>query len=208
MSLAEHVLADQVRSGSSWTLQDGDTRIWFGGGKLARDLTFPNLRQFWELTAGDRKGQSPNGALPSRLPREEKPSPVARTTGNGHWRASRGPRRSSGQSRSPTSPRGGAARETAGVFAAWSRRFEGDSPGPMAAAADALARSAQNRPDDPVPNREAVRDFRGVVAIVAQSELNNDSPMVWAMLVDQFVRTLRAISDTHVARGRQRWQRR
>ena len=86
---------------------DGDTRIWFGGGKLARDLTFPNLRQFWELTAGDRKGRSPNAALPSRLPREEKPSSVARTTGNGHWRASRGPRRSSGQSRSPTSPRGG-----------------------------------------------------------------------------------------------------
>lgn len=86
---------------------DGDTRIWFGGGRLARDLTFPNLRQFWELTAEDRKGRSPNGALPSRLSREEKPSSVARTTGNGHWRASRGPRRSSGQSRSPTSPRGG-----------------------------------------------------------------------------------------------------
>ena len=48
----------------------------------------------------------------------------------------------------------GAAREAAGVFAAWSRRFEGDTPGPMAAAADALARSAQYRRGEPVPSRE------------------------------------------------------
>ena len=34
--------------------QDGDTPIWFGGGKLAKDLTLPNLRQFWEQSAGDR----------------------------------------------------------------------------------------------------------------------------------------------------------
>ena len=49
----------------------------------------------------------------------------------------------------------GAAREAAGVFAAWSRRFEGDSPGPLADSADALARSAQSRPGDPVPSRDS-----------------------------------------------------
>jgi hypothetical protein len=26
---------------------DGDKRIWFGGGKLARDLSLPNLRHYW-----------------------------------------------------------------------------------------------------------------------------------------------------------------
>ena len=36
---------------------------------------------------------------------------------------------------------------------------------------------------------------------VAQSELNNDSPVVWAMLIDQLGRTLRAIGDAHEARG-------
>jgi hypothetical protein len=36
---------------------------------------------------------------------------------------------------------------------------------------------------------------------VAQSELNKESPVVWAMLVDQLGRTLRAISDAHGARG-------
>ena len=45
------------------------------------------------------------------------------------------------------------------------------------------------------------RNFRGVAAIVAQSELNNDSPVAWAMLIDQLGRTLRAIGDAHEARG-------
>jgi hypothetical protein len=33
----------------------GDTPIWFGGGKLAKDLTLPSLRQFWELSPSDRR---------------------------------------------------------------------------------------------------------------------------------------------------------
>ena len=46
-----------------------------------------------------------------------------------------------------------------------------------------------------------MRDFRGIAAIVAQSQLGRDSPMVWAMLIDQMGRTLRAIADAHAARG-------
>ena len=38
-------------------------------------------------------------------------------------------------------------------------------------------------------------------SVVAQGELSNDSPLVWAMLVDQLGRTLGAISDVHLARG-------
>ena len=71
----------------------------------------------------------------------------------------------------------------------------------MAAAAVALARSAQSRPGDPVPKRDAVGSFRGVAAIVAQSQLSNKSPMAWAMLIDQLGRTLRTIGEAHVARG-------
>jgi hypothetical protein len=43
--------------------------------------------------------------------------------------------------------------------------------------------------------------FRGVAAIVAQSEQANGSPVIWAMLVDQLGRTLRAIGDVHGACG-------
>jgi len=43
--------------------------------------------------------------------------------------------------------------------------------------------------------------LRGVAAAVAQSELSNESPVAWVMLLDQLGRTLRAISAAHVARG-------
>jgi hypothetical protein len=182
--------------------QEGESPIWFGGGKLAKDLTLPNIRQFWEQSAGDRttavvEWRSTKAGAPGREKILGDPD---------DWmRAVAGVERSVERLRAvPVSDLAawrGAARETAGVFAAWSRRFEGYSPGPMADIADTLARSAQNRPHDPVPDRAAVRDFRGVAAIAAQSSVDKNSPMVWASLVDQLGRTLRAIGDAHIARG-------
>jgi hypothetical protein len=46
-----------------------------------------------------------------------------------------------------------------------------------------------------------VANFRGVAAIVAQSQLSPKSPMAWAMLIDQLGRALRTIGESHVARG-------
>jgi len=182
--------------------QDGETPIWFGGGKLAKDLTLPSLRQFWEQSAGDRAAAVVEwGSAKTVAPGRE----TIRGGPDDWMRAVAGVERSLERLRAiPASDLAvwrGAARETAGVFAAWSRRFEGDSPGPMAEVADALARSAQNRPDDPVPDRAAVRDFRGVAAIAARSAVDKSSPMIWASLVDQLGRTLRAIGDAHHARG-------
>ena len=180
----------------------GDTPIFYGGGKLAKDLTLPRLRQFWEQSPSDRnEAVAEWRATESVTPGRESVLGAA-----DNWQqAVAGAERIVETLRAlPVSDLAawrGAAREAAGVFAGWSRRFEGDSSGPMGSAADALARSAQSGPGDPVANRDAVRDFRAIAAIVAQSELKNDSPIAWAMLVDQLGRTLRAISDAHVARG-------
>jgi len=181
---------------------NGDSLIWFGGGKLARDLTLPRLRQFWELsTEGRTAAVAEWSATKSTFPGREavlgEPEDWQRAVAG----IERSVERLMAVPVSDVAAWRGAAREAAGVLAAWSRRFEGDSPGPMAAGADALARSAQSRPEDLPPIRTAVRDFRGIAAIVAQSGLDNDSPMVWAMLVDQLGRTLRAIGDAHAARG-------
>jgi hypothetical protein len=182
--------------------QYGETPIWFGGGKLAKDLTLPNMRQFWEQTAGDRTAavvewRSAKAVAPGRETILGDPDDWMRAVAG----VERSVERLRAVPASDLAAWRGVARETAGVFAAWSRRFEGDSPGPMAEVADALARSAQNRPDDPVPDRAAVRDFRGVAAIAARSAVDKNSPMVWASLVDQLGRTLRAIGDAHHARG-------
>jgi hypothetical protein len=180
----------------------GAAPIWYGGGKLAKDLTLPHLRQFWEVSKDDQRAAVVEWSTAKSVA-------PGREALRGHpddWRrAVAGVERSLERLRAvPVSDLAtwrGAAREAAGVFAAWSRRLEGDSPGPLAATADALARSAQRRPSDPAPEREAVRDFRGVAAIVAQSQLGRDSPIAWAALIDQMGRTLRAIADAHAARG-------
>ena len=164
----------------------GAAPIWFGGGKLAKDLTLPHLRQFWEVSKDDQRAAVVEwSAAKSVAPGRE----ALRGHPDDWRRAVAAVERSLERLRAvPASDLGawrGAAREAAGVFAAWSRRLEGNSPGPLAATADVLARSAQNRPGEPAPDREAVRDFRGVAAIVAQSQLSRDSPMAWATLIDQ-----------------------
>ena len=180
----------------------GDTPIFYGGGKLAKDLTLPSLRQFWEQSPYDRnEAVAEWRATESVTPGRESVLGAADNWQQAVAGAEGIVETLKAVPVSDLAAWRGAAREAAGVFAAWSRRFEGDSSGPMGSAADALARSAQSGPGDPVANREAVRDFRAIAAIVAQSELKNDSPIAWAMLVDQLGRTLRAISDAHVARG-------
>jgi hypothetical protein len=179
----------------------GDTPIWFGGGKLAKDLTLPHLRQYWEPSAQDRQAavlewSATTSVAPGREALLGMPDDWQRALAG----IERATERLGAIPVSDMAAWRGAARETAGVFAAWSRRVEGDSPGPLASA-DALARSSQNRPEDPGPNRDALADFRGIAAIVAQSQLGQGSPMVWAMVVDQLARTLSVIADADAARG-------
>jgi len=180
----------------------GDTPIWFGGGKLAKDLTLPHLRQFWEVSKDDQRSAvaewcTAKSVAPGREALRGHPDDWRRAVAS----VERSVERLRAVPVSDLAAWRGAAREAAGVFAAWSRRLEGNNPGPLAATADALARSAQSRPGEPTPEREVVRDFRGVAAIVAQSQLGRDSPIAWAALIDQMGRTLRAIADAHAARG-------
>ena len=179
----------------------GDTPIWFGGGKLAKDLTLPSLRQFWELSPSDRRAAVAEWTVARSVSGRE-------AVGGGAGGLAAGGRGMVSDAAEllavPVSDLAawrGAARETAGVFAVLSRRIEGDSPGPLAATADALARSAQSRPGEPWCLDLRCEDLRGVAAIVAQSELTNESPMAWVMLLDQLGRTLRAISAAHAVRG-------
>jgi len=179
----------------------GDTPIWFGGGKLAKDLTLPNLRQFWELSPSDRRAAVAEWTVTRSVAGREAIKGVP-----GDWQrvvnmVSCAAEQLATVSVSDLAAWRGAARETAAVFAVLSRRIEGDAPGLLAATADVLARSAQSRPGEQMASRTPGRGLRGVAAVVAQSELSNESPVAWVMLLDQLGRTLRAISAAHVARG-------
>lgn len=176
--------------------------IWFGGGKLARDLTLPNLRQLWESSIGDRQSAVAEWSRISSLTSIRNavlvdPADWQRTVADMEETVER-------LKVIPMSDLAlwrDAARDAAGVYAALSRRFEGDHPGPIAAVSDALARSAQHRPSDLNPNRSAMHGLRGMAAIVTQSRLGGDSPVAWVPLLRQLGRTLESIADAHAARG-------
>ena len=121
----------------------GAAPIWFGGGKLAKDLTLPHLRQFWAVSSDDRRAavvewSAPKSVLPGREALGGHPNDWRRAVAA----VERSVERLRGVPVSDLPTWRGAAREAAGVFAAWSRRLERKSPGPLAATADALARSA------------------------------------------------------------------
>lgn len=144
----------------------GERPIWYGGG-LGRDLTLPRLREGWpdtptgasdaaaewsaakrgrRIVAPGRESSEPDPELWSRYTREvgelrEKLRAVPMDDRETWQRV---------------------ARETAGAFAAWSNAVEAE-PGDLAAAADALSKSAQTY-------RRPVRPQRSGMASVGSSD--------------------------------------
>lgn len=180
--------------------------IWFGGGRLARDLTLPRLREHW------------------------KTSPAAAREALAEWRRQRTGQSITRPGHATTYPAAswaqaaavvdrvraelatvasddfatwaGVAREAAGVLAAWSSRLEVRTPGPLAAAADALARSAQTPIGRPRAHRVGrVKDLRGVAMVAAAASRDADSLAGQRMLLRQIIRLMNALSRVHQARG-------
>jgi len=119
---------------------EGDSPVWLGGGRLARDLALPALRAGWSgpPEAGDE-------ALAEWLGRQgvKGPGREARELAEAEWANAAG-RVGLAVERLGAVPAGkrarwaAVARETAGVFGAWSARVEAAAPGALARAADTL----------------------------------------------------------------------
>jgi hypothetical protein len=90
-----------------------------------------------------------------------------------------------------------AAHYAAGIFASLSTRMEA-VPGPLAGAADALARSAQTRPGQPGHTR-----YRGLAALQyaarAAGQANRRRPDPWIKLLYALIRLVDLIADQHLA---------
>lgn len=182
---------------------DTDTApLWFGGGRLARDLTLPRLRAHWTT--------SPDAAREALT--EWRRGRVAGASGGHTYRASGWAQAAAVVDRvraelatvanDDFAAWAGVAREASGVLAAWSVRLEAREPGPLAAAADALARSAQTPVGRPRARRAGrVKDLRGVAMVAAAASRDGDSLAGQLRLLRQLVRLVEAISDMHQARG-------
>jgi len=151
----------------------GEPVVWFGGGRLDRDLTLPRLREAWPDSAerdavpvwAGRAGRAqPEPAPPAVAGAGSAsvgvgdrgtvefpdPGPRPRPVPDPEWAAVMAELRElqrAGRARQVGDSAGWvrSARDTAGLFAAMSARVEGTRPGPLARTADQLARVGQHR---------------------------------------------------------------
>jgi len=183
----------------------GTAVVWFGGGRLARDLTLPRLRAGWpdspehaggavaEWTAA---GRDQRPAAPGRELTE--PDPALWSRCSTEVGALRDRLRSVPADDLATWAH--VAQETAGAFAAWSLAVE-PQPGPLAQTAAALARSAQLRAAPASGKRAAVPSARGAARLLASAAHGGGGPAAQAVLLRQLANLAKAVHDMHRAAG-------
>ena len=183
----------------------GTKPVWFGGGRLAKDLTLPRLRDEWDQSADARV--SADGEW-NALRRG-----AAVTVANGRERARIDPELVARAAQDiekwnkylssiPVDDHAQWARaagRTSGVFAAWSSRVE-ITPGPLAAASRALAHSAQVPAHQRAPRVESRLSGGGAALILMQAQIQS-SGASQVLLLRQLLRTMDAIADAHRAVG-------
>jgi hypothetical protein len=178
--------------------------IWYGGGRLAPDLTLPRLRAAWEAAPAAKaealaawRGRSAAGREARELTAaawEQAAEQVRQTT--------------KALALIPYEDRAawaGAAQQAAGVYAALSKQLETRRPGPLAAAARALAYSAQNEPGRPAARRTpATANLRGVSMVVQQAGRAGRRRSVEQelMLIKSMVRMVRMLGAADEAQGK------
>lgn len=179
---------------------DGKTPLWMGGGSLARDLTLPALRSHWKtsrqsqaeaLTEWSRGGGQPRRAA-DRSDNWDQAAAVVEQVRRELATVPPG----------ETAVWAGAAREAAGILALWSLRIETRGPGPLAAASEELARSAQTPEGAPRAVRcGSVRDLRGVAMMASVATGHGSGEL---LLLMQMIRLIEAVAEVRRERGHAR----
>lgn len=201
---------DDVVAGYSVALrpEKGQPVIWHGGGKLARDLTLPELRKGWpdrpetataavqEWRATSKNPWRYEPANPGRemhAPSPELWSQYARELGALREKLSRVP-----ADDRDTWAR--VARETAGAFAAWSRRVE-PTPGPLAEASRSLARSAHLRAHETKARPVSWSSAAGNAMVLMHVAQTGKPTVALALVLRELEKLSRAVHDMHRAAG-------
>jgi hypothetical protein len=211
---------------------DGGVAVFFGGGKLARDLSLPALRDRWPAGEAERQeaGAEWAGAAPAtgvhEAPRGGRHLTYRWAEASARWGKSAlweehrvSTQRSPVRWRQATEGLGevvhelgavppedvttwrAVASDAAGTLAVLSGRLE-RVPGPLAHASGVLARSAQGPRQRPAKARCALRGtIKSVAALMAQADLDEDTPAAWRLLLAEMLRLAQAVHDAHLARS-------
>ncbi|WP_380163356.1 relaxase/mobilization nuclease domain-containing protein [Jannaschia sp. R86511] len=184
----------------------GERPVWYGGGHLDKDLSLPRLRREWpdtpsgaseavaEWNAG-RRGARP--VMPGRETQEPAPE-LWQEYGQGIAALREQLRQVPVSDRATWAH---VAHETAGAFAAWSVRVE-DTPGPLAEAAQTIARSAHLRAGEVHARRAtSVSAVKGTTLLLASLARGGQGTVAQAILLRHLMNLAKAIHDAHRATG-------
>ncbi len=178
--------------------------VWYGGGRLARDLTLPALRRNWQQGDDARRRAVTDWGSPAPAGRR---SPAARQA-EVEVRALMWHRCTTELERVRQQLRAAgpepaaiahAAREGAGVLAAWSIALEANQPGPLARAARQLARSAELPAHTAVPARRLSR--ASGLALLMLAAAKPDSAVGWMIAAREISLLGTELGRVHRARG-------
>jgi len=205
---------DDVVAGYSVALRPrpGEPIVWHGGGRLARDLTLPRLRQGWPDTPQDAQAGVDEWRATWRNPMRYTPVAPGREQHElspDVWREYTDDVTRLREQLAQVDPTDRAAwahvaRETSGALAAWSQRLEHE-PGPLADASRAIARTAQQRARDARPrSTSGLRSIAGAARLMAMASTAGQGTAAEAMLFRELMLTVRAIHAMHQAVGEQR----
>jgi hypothetical protein len=186
----------------------GET-VWFGGGRLSRELTLPTLRQRWAGGNG-KSGQAlaawRQAARPGAVSAVSTDPAVPTAYNEDVW-ATAATILAEVRDQLWSVPAddhaawAGVAREMSGILSIWSVRIEGRRPGDLAAVADALAKAARTRYDEPPPRLPPeARDLRKAAKAVATISGHVYGDWAQIALIRQVLRLIQAIEDTSRAR--------
>ena len=178
--------------------------VWYGGGRLARDLTLPALRRSWGQDQGEetraveawgsKNGAPRRSAAERRAELEERGLLWHRCTSE--IERVRLQLRAAGSDPAACAH---AAREGAAVLAAWSIDLEGEQPGPLARASRQLARSSELPAYTPVPRRPLSRASGLALFMLAAGR--PDSAVGWLLVCRELGLLAGEIGRVHRARG-------
>lgn len=181
----------------------GERPIWYGGGHLGRDLTLPRLRDGWPdtPTGATEAAAEWNAAKRGRrivAPGREahEPNPELWDQRNAELRELVDRLRAV-----PVDDRdtwATVARQTSGALAAWSNATE-STPGDLAAAAEALSRSAQTYERTVSPEKAGTVALSGAAMLLASAAHGGQGTVAQAAMVRQLLRLTQAVHDASVA---------
>ena len=188
--------------------QAGERPIWYGGGHLGRDLTLPRLRDGWPdtVTGASEAADEWNAAKRGRrvvAPGREASEPDPELWDKRNAELSQLVDRLRSIPVDDRDTWATVARQTAGALAAWSNATE-ETPGDLAAAADALSRSAQTYRRTVKPQKAGTVAISGAAMLLASAARGGQGAVAQAAMIRQLLRLTQAVYDASVAAGQAR----